>query len=249
MTRQSRIKKIIALWVFAIFSSAVQANWRLLQPGISYQDIAPVYINDWSHIHVFRINPEFYKLSLVQHQGLEHRFPSIENYATHAKAPLAINGGFFDDNLHPLGLRISEYRQLNGFRNISWWSVFYIQNKKPHIQSARQFQMNKNIEFAVQSGPRLLIDHHIPKLRPGYAERTALCILPNHEIAIVITQYYPVNLQQLARILQAAPLNCEQAMNLDGGSSTQFFAKFPQLFLHMPGLVSVSDAITVIPRS
>ncbi|NBX84426.1 MAG: phosphodiester glycosidase family protein [Gammaproteobacteria bacterium] len=249
MTRQSRIKKIIALWMFAIFSSTVQANWRLLQPGISYQDIAPIYINDWSHIHVFRINPEFYKLSLIQHQGLEHRFPSIENYAAHAKAPLAINGGFFDDNLHPLGLRISDYRQLNGFRNISWWSIFYIQNKKPHIQSARQFQMNKNIEFAVQSGPRLLIDHHIPKLRPGYAERTALCILPNHEIAIVITQYYPVNLKQLARILQAAPLNCEQAMNLDGGSSTQFFAKFPQLFLHMPGLVSVSDAITVIPRS
>lgn len=249
MTRQSRFKKIIALLLLVFCSHSIHAHWRLLQPGISYQDLAPIYINDWAHIHVFRVNPEFFKLSLIQHQRTEHRFPSIENYANFNKSPLTINGGFFDDNLHPLGLRISDYHVLNPFKKISWWAVFYIKNKKPYIQSSRQFQMNRAIEFGIQSGPRLLIDHHIPQLRPGYAERTALCILPDHEIAIIITQYYPISLKQLARILQAEPLNCEQAINLDGGSSTQFFAKFPKLFLHMPGLVSVSDAITVIPRS
>lgn len=248
MNRQSIFKKFIALLALGI-SHLSYAQWKMLEPGIEYQDLAPIYIKDWSHIHIFKINLSQQQLKLINYQDIQVPYPSIRQYAEHAHANLAINGGFFDQKQHPLGLRISQFKNTNGFKNISWWGVFYIQNQKAHIASARQFSTKQNIEFAIQAGPRLIIDKNIPSLRPGYAERTALCVLPSQELAIIVTQYFPMTLSQLAHILSQSPLNCQSALNLDGGSSTQFYAKFPGFFLQMPGLSSVSDAITVLPRS
>ncbi len=248
MNRQSIFHKFIALLAM-ILANLSFAQWKTVAPGIDYQDLAPFYIKDWSHIHVFKIDLNEHQLKLISHKNLELKFPSIEQYAVSEKAPLAINGGFFDEDQKPLGLRISQFKHSNSFKNISWWGVFYIKNKQARISSARQFSTQQNIEFAIQAGPRLIIDKHIPSLRPGYAERTALCVISDHEMAIVITQYFPITLSQLAHTLIDQPLNCRNALNLDGGSSTQFFAKFSGFFLHMPGLAAVSDAIVVIPRS
>lgn len=248
MNRQSIFKNLIALLAI-LMAKMCFAQWKTLEPGLEYQDLAPIYLNEWSHIHVFKVNLSQHQLKLISHHDVNVKFPTIEHYAKHVNAPLAFNGGFFDQKDQPLGLRISNFNHTNAFKNISWWGVFYIQNQKAHIASARQFSTKQNIEFAIQAGPRLIVDNHIPSLRPGYAERTALCVLNENEIAIIITQYFPTTLSQLAHLIKEEPLQCQSALNLDGGSSTQFFAKFPGFFLHMPGLASVSDSIVVLPRS
>ena len=247
MNRQSIFIKFIALFTIFFINSCF-AQWKNVAPGIAYQDLAPFYLKKWSHIHTFKIDLNLQKLKLVRHNDLEQKFPSIEQYAESNQAPLAINGGFFDNNQKPLGLRVSDYKISNTFKSISWWGVFSIKNLSAAITSARLFQSNKEIEFAIQAGPRLVINRHIPSLRPGYAERTALCVISPHEIAIIITQYFPISLSQLAKLLIDQSLNCQDALNLDGGSSTQLFAKFSNFFIHMPGLASVSDAIVVLPR-
>ena len=253
MNSQSRFKIFIALlaaitigWCLPMVA---QAAWKTLGPGIMYQDLSPIYIRDWSHIHVFKVDPSLSTFELVQQKQIEKTFPSIIQYANYKKTNLAFNGGFFDSQLLPLGLRISNYKILNRFKKISWWSVFYIENKHPHIVYGKEFNYHSGMEFALQSGPRLVIHGKIPHLKPGLAERTALCILPNHEIAVIITQYFPMTLTQLGKWLTDEPLQCIEAINLDGGSSTQLFAKFSGFYLHMTGLASVSDAITVMPRS
>ncbi len=247
MNTQSRILTFIAL--LAMYTLPAQADWQTISPGVAYQDLSPFYIKDWSHIHVFKIDLNKQKFQLVLQQQVELTFPSIAQYAQYQKAPLLFNGGFFDKKQHPLGLRISNYKKLNPYKHISWWSVFYIKNNQAHITHSNQFHLVDRTEFAVQAGPRLIDHGKIPSLKPGYAERTALCILPNQEVAVIITQYFPMTLHQLARMLSDKPLQCQQAMNLDGGSSTQFFAKFSNFYLHMPGLSSVSDVIAVSPRS
>jgi uncharacterized protein YigE (DUF2233 family) len=249
MNTQSKFITFIAL-LCTCFVSVVRADdsWQQLQAGLMYQDIAPLYLRDWSHIHIFKVDPKQYTFELIQKKETGKTFPTINQYADIKKAKLTFNAGFFDAKLLPLGLRISNFKKLNNFKNISWWGVFYIQNHQAHIASAKTFSTSNNIEFAIQCGPRLLVNGHKPSLKAGYAERTALCILPNQEVAVVITQYLPMTLPQLAQMLGDAPLHCQNAINLDGGSSTQFLASFPGLHLHMPGLASVSDAISVIPR-
>jgi uncharacterized protein YigE (DUF2233 family) len=250
MNTQGRLHIFIALLTIVMSPLILaESSWKNLRFGLAYQDLAPAPIHDWSHIHVFKIDLKHYRFELVQHHQTEHHFPTMHQYAEHQHAPLTFNGGFFDKKQQPLGLRISNHHQLNPFKNISWWGVFYIEHGRPYIKSARNFHQQKSMEFAIQSGPRLLVNGHIPSLHHGYAERTALCILPNHEVAVIITQYYPADLTHLAQILKKAPLHCQNAINLDGGSSTQFFAKFSGFYRYMSGITSVSDAITVIPRS
>lgn len=247
MKRQSIIHFFI-LWLNLLVLPHAHAEWKTLAPGVSYQDLAPPILHDLSHLHVFKIDLKRYELKLIPKHATERSLPSIYQYAAIEHANLAFNGGFFDEKQQPLGLRISKFQRLNPFKNITWWGVFTIQNQIAQIQAAKAFQPNAKIEFAIQSGPRLLIDGKSPHLHPGFAERTALCVLPHHEMAIVISQYFPLTLQQLADILKAPPLECQNALNLDGGSSTQFIAKFPGFYRHMPGLASVADAIAVIKR-
>ena len=244
---QSLFRYFITLLVF-FFHSNIFAGWKKITSGIEYQDMAPHYLSDWSHIHLFKIKVREHEFKLINHQQIGLRLPSIEQYAKHQQAAFAFNAGFFDTRHQPLGLRVSESKLSNPFKNISWWGVFRIQDQQASIQSAKNFKQYPLPEFAIQSGPRLIIDNHIPSLHPGYAERTALCVISPGEVAVIITQNFPMTLKQLAITLQGPPLYCQNALNLDGGSSTQFFAKFPHLFLHMPGLVSVSDAIIVSPR-
>jgi uncharacterized protein YigE (DUF2233 family) len=249
MNTQSIFKIFIALFGLFFLSLANASTWQALKPGIMYQDISPIYIRDWSHIHVFKIDPKLFSFELIEKKQTEKMFPTINQYAEIKNANLTFNAGFFDANLSPLGLRISHYKKINNFKNISWWGVFYIKNQRPYISSAKQFSLSKDIEFAVQSGPRLIANGKTISVKGGYAERTALCILPNHEIAVVITQYFPMTLSQLGQMLSTESLACQDAINLDGGSSTQFSAKFSGFHLHMPGLAAVSDAIAVVPRS
>lgn len=247
MKRHSRIVVFI-IHCLVLASPTSFATWKPLEPGIEYQDLAPKLLHEWSHLHAFKIDPKRYTLKLIQQAQTEKTFPSIIQYATSDQGKLTFNGGFFDDKLHPLGLRISNFQTLNLMKPISWWGVFYLQHQTAKIQAAKAFHPRKDIEFAVQSGPRLLIAGRSPRLHPGFAERTALCILPNHEIVVVITQYFPLSLQQLADVLKSPSLGCQDALNLDGGSSTQFLARFSGFYRHMPGLASVADAITVIQR-
>ena len=247
MTWQSLFSYFFACCVF-FFNANLFAAWQTIAPGMKYQDMAPHYLSDWPHIHVFKVKIRAYEFKLLMQQELGQRFPSIQQYAEYQHAPLAFNGGFFDSRHRPLGLRISASKQLNPFKPISWWGVFQIKHQQASILSANNIKARDHVEFAIQSGPRLIVDKHIPALRPGYAERTALCVLKPDEVAVIITQNFPMTLKQLAMTLQGAPLYCDNAINLDGGSSTQFFAKFSDLFLHMPGLVSVSDAIIVSAR-
>jgi uncharacterized protein YigE (DUF2233 family) len=229
---------------FPKYSWAVN-EWRTLAPGIEYQDLEAALFTPWSHVHAFRINLSDNELSLVTAKELAREYASIEEYAKFSKALVAINGGFFDKNYKPLGLRIDNKRQQNPLKNISWWGVFYIKNQKAHLSSAAQYRPDEAIEFAIQSGPRLLVNQRIPTLKPGRAERSALGITFDGRVIVLITDNLPLTTTELAQLMKAPPLSCENALNLDGGSSSQLHAQLNSFQLDVYGFSNVSDAVIV----
>ncbi|MBY0377147.1 MAG: phosphodiester glycosidase family protein [Gammaproteobacteria bacterium] len=233
------------LLLFFINYSCAASNWRTLVPGIEYQDLDGSFLTPWSHVHVFRINLKNNELSLVTAKDLAREHASIEEYSEFSKALLAINGGFFDNHYKPLGLRIYHKRQQSPAKNISWWGIFYIKNQKPHLTSASQYSPDRQIEFAIQSGPRLLINNRIPALKPGRAERSALGITHDGRVIILVTDNMPLSTTELAQLMKAQPLNCENALNLDGGSSSQLRAHLGTFQLDVHGFSNVSDAVIV----
>lgn len=242
------IIKFMLIFVLSCMSILNQANaWHKIAPGIEYQDISNNTIINLTntHIHAFKIDLKHNKFDIALASNLNDQPAFVDNFAKKYSAVIAINGGFFDKSYHPLGLRISNNKQYNSIKNISWWGVFYIIHNKPQISQVNNFNKNQDISFAVQSGPRLIINNNIPKLKPGYAERTALGITKNGKVIIVVTQNTPITTTELAKLMQSAPLECENALNLDGGSSSQLFVNLLNFHLNVSGFSEISDAIIV----
>lgn len=237
----------VFLWILA--TQAFANDWRELAPGIEYQDLNSNLVIPWSHVHVFRIDLKKNKLDLIMANDLSLHNASVDAFAHHSKALITINGGFFDQNYHPLGLRIGNQQQHSPLKRISWWGVFYVKNQKPHISTVRQYTNDNQVDFAVQSGPRLLVNAKIPSLKTGYAERSALGITPDDHVIILVTNNFPMTTTALAQLLKAPPLNCENALNLDGGSSTQLNANMGLFQINVHGFSNVSDAIVVKNRN
>nr|WP_045100582.1 phosphodiester glycosidase family protein [Legionella micdadei] len=223
-------------------------DWRTLAPGIEYQDLDGNFLTPWSHIHAFRIDLKENELSLISAKDLSRDHASVDEYAQHSNALLAINGGFFDNNYKPLGLRIYNNHQHSPPKHISWWGIFYIKNQRAYLTNISQYHPSSQIDFAIQSGPRLLINNRIPPLKPGRAERSALCITHDGHVIILVTDNLPLSTTELAQIMKAQPLSCENALNLDGGSSSQLRANVGSFQLEVHGFSNVSDAVIVRPR-
>lgn len=230
---------------FVPFQSHAEGNWQKLSPGIEYQDLAGGILAPWSHVYVFRVDLKKNKLGLVNAKNLSLKYASVNQFAEHSKALLSINGGFFDHKFNPLGLRITNGKLENPLKRISWWGVFFIKNNKAYISSLRQFQYDNDIDFAIQSGPRLLVNRKIPSLKPGIAERSALGITADGKIILLVTTNAAMTTNKLAHLLRSPPLSCMDAINLDGGSSSQLYAHIGSFLLNAHGFSNVSDAIIV----
>lgn len=232
-----------------VFHFALAAHhWRTIAPGIEYLDISYHKLTPWSRVHAFRINLKQNHLSLSLAQDLHKPFAAADQYARFSRALIAINGGFFDNNYRPLGLRIRDKQQISPVKSISWWGILTISNDEARLTNARGFRPSDQIDFAIQSGPRLIVDGRIPSLKPGRAERTALGITRDGDLIIVVTEHTPMMTTQLAKLMKSPPLNCVQALNLDGGNSSQLFAKMPGFNLTVHGFSNVSDAVIVKPK-
>jgi uncharacterized protein YigE (DUF2233 family) len=237
-----------SLFLFLFFSSKLSADpWKEVAPGIDYYDAGPSLSSPWSHVHVFRIDLKQNQLDLIMAKSFSQPNASAGEFAQHSDALLSINGGFFDRNYHSLGLRMSHQQQYNPLKQISWWGVFYLKNNKPYISSVRQYH-HEHVDFAVQSGPRLLIHGRIPSLKAGLAERSALGISPEGHVIMLVTESAPMTTTALAELMRRPPLNCQDALNLDGGSSSQLYAHMGSFKINVHGFSNVSDAIIVKPR-
>lgn len=220
-------------------------NWQKLAPGVAYQDLAGGILSPWSHIYAFRIDLQQNKFELVSAKSLGLKNASANQFGEHNQALVSINGGFFDQQFNPLGLRINNKKLENPIKRISWWGVFSIKNNKASISSLSRFVQDNQIDFAIQSGPRLLIKRKIPSLKPGEADRTALGIRADGTVIILVSTNAAMSTEKLARRLKAPPLSCTDAINLDGGSSSQLYAHIGSFLLNVHSFSNVSDAIIV----
>ncbi len=241
------------LIVISQIAIAQPISWQPLAPGFDYATINPSFANlSDGTLHIFRINPKVYQFQIGKTRTANKDYETIREVANHHNAFLAVNGGFFTPQLQPLGLRINNSKVVSPFKSISWWGVFYIAKGIPHIVAARNYHYNKNISFAIQSGPRLINNGQIVPLKPGAAQRSAIGILPNHQVIILVTQNMRITTTQLAKIMQRpvaqGGLGCSYAINLDGGSSTQLYAKMKNFKLDLTSFSMVADTVLVLPQ-
>jgi len=175
--------------VCSLLASANAATvWKKLANGLSYTTIARTAGIPKGAIHAFRINLNYYRLELAFTHNENRPLITVKDLVQKKGAVVGINGGFFNPNLTPLGLRIRNGKIVSPLKRITWWSLFIVKGKKARIISKKYFVPSRKINFAVQSGPRLIINGRIPSLKPGVANRSALGITKSGKIIIAVTQ-------------------------------------------------------------
>ena len=242
---------IASLWCQG--SIAKSHSWQAIALGLDYLQISTPSISTHGRIHAFKISLENYFIDTVLAKDYDKLALPVAKFAHKTASLVTINGGFFSPNYQPLGLRIQHGNIRSPLKNTSWWGIFYIKNHQAHIINPKQYHAHINPDFAIQAGPRLVINGNLPSLKGGYAERSALCIVPTGEVAVIITERAPLTATQFAQILQRplaqGGIGCQDALNLDGGSSSQLYVKLPNFSLSVISFHDITDAITIKPRT
>jgi uncharacterized protein YigE (DUF2233 family) len=158
------------------------------------------------------------------------RIGSIQNLKTftenrNKELLFAMNGGMYSKESAPIGLyiengkRFTRLNKANGPGNFHLMpnGVFYINNgNKAGVTATEHFE-EKDIKFATQSGPMLLIDGEFhPAFNKGSSNlniRNGVGILPNGDVIFAISSV-PVNFYDFAEFFKSK--NCRNALYLDG---------------------------------
>ncbi len=165
-----------------------------------------------------------------------------------------INGGYFEPNLDPVGLLISNERVLHRMQKAKLLSgIFYVRNGRPSLARTREFPGLKGIQQAIQCGP-FLVDEGRPVTgldNRRVAARTFVFCCDTKLWGFGICR--SVTLEDMGDILAQTTIlpghHIIRALNFDGGSSTTFYVRRADQPIFSEGRPVVSNYLIVKPRN
>jgi Phosphodiester glycosidase len=165
-----------------------------------------------------------------------------------------VNGGYFDTEFKPIGLRVADSTAFSPLKRARLISGILLQSDRGiDVVRVGEFSRTKKITAAIQAGPFLVeANKRIRGLNDSQsARRTFAGVATNDRAFLGLCSN--VSLGRLADILATAPMVAEskirRAMNLDGGSSSAFwFAREDGSAFSIAGRKSVRDFVGVVPR-
>jgi uncharacterized protein YigE (DUF2233 family) len=157
-----------------------------------------------------------------------------------------VNASFFDTDGRAMGLAVSEGRLLATGKRVSWGALV-VSGTDARIALGSGIADPLAHRLIVQGLPRLVIGGKIPGLKPQVAERTAVCADGSRVLVVVAGKVESIAFARfLSEPAEKAGLGCSDALNLDGGPSTQLVVRLPALRLSLPGW-GVPNALVAIP--
>jgi Phosphodiester glycosidase len=196
--------------------------------------------------YAFKVDLDVADLRLVPAGGPSSR-RTVQQMVAAYPAVVAINASFFDTEGRAMGLAVDEGRSTGGGRRQSWGALV-VEGRKARITVGAEIGDHLVSRLIVQGIPRLVVGGKVPGLKQQFAERSAVCA-EGSVVTIVVSTKAEAN--AFARFLAGPPdkggLGCVDALNLDGGPSTQLVVKLPGLDLSLPGGWGVPNALVATP--
>ena len=252
------LRSTTLLWLLALCACTrapvrEPLHWQTALPGLEYAKAELLVGEDQQPValHLLRLTPRQWQLRVVTPQNMGRQLGSPADFrAALPGAVAAINGGFFDPAYKPLGLLVDNGETLSPLRHVDH-GVFGIAAQQPLLRHARDWKPLPELEFAVECGPRLLVDGQPMTFKPGQARRTALGSDGTGRVVLVVSEGV-LQLQELTTFLQRSERDggpgLSNALNLDGGPSTMLEIDAGLVHVSVPTPVQVPVGIVVLPR-
>jgi uncharacterized protein YigE (DUF2233 family) len=227
--------------------------WQEALPGLTYARAEVLEGADQQPVtlHLLRLEPRSWQLRVVTPEKMGRPLGSPADFrAAIPGAVAAVNGGFFDPAYKPLGLLVDNGQTLSPLRHVDH-GVFGIAAQQPLMRHARDWKELPELEFAVECGPRLLVDGQPLTFKTGKARRTALGLDGHGRVLLVVSEGV-LQLRELANFLRRSEPDggpgIVDALNLDGGPSTMLEIDAGAIHANVPTPVQVPVGIVVSPR-
>jgi len=234
------------------------AEWRVLdgQPsepgdGVPFR----VKVTDGAgnaNLILIVFHPNAFGIRVVSNDGW--RYASVADAAAATDAVAGVNGGYFQADGTPVGLLICDNRTIHKLETAKLLSgVFFVRDGKPGLVRSSRFARIKNVTQAIQCGPFLLEDGRaVTGLNnQRSAPRTFVFTASNSLWGFGICR--SVTLAEMGQILAVPDLlgraSVVSALNLDGGSSTQFWAPSGDDVTSSSTLAVVANYLLLVHRA
>ncbi len=227
-----------------------EAAWRLIADDLEL-GIVPLRSESLFPVQLLLLRTELerYQIRVLRAGQFGKRNLPVHELCSRSGAQVCINASFFDENRTALGLVVSsgiQYRPLHrGGGTLN--GVFRVSRHSVEIIEREETQDVFGVE-AFQSGPLLL--------RSGEAfsgigksgkasRRSGVCIDAEKRLIIfaVGPPFGGISLSNLVELLQHDSVGCVDALNLDGGGSTQLFVSSA-----LPGAAKDFAGVNIVGR-
>jgi len=236
---------------FLIPSWGAAANFRSLESGLEYAQLRPSEQSS-TQLHVLRLDLKKIQVRVLDARDYQKTSMTAPGFAEKSGALAAINANFFDDQHQPLGLVLQNGKLKKNPQKTSWFAALLLQGTQARILKIATKEETQGADEGIQSGPRLVIAGAVPKLKAESSPKSAVGLDRKGRLYVVASEG-GMDIQDLANFLalpeKKGGLGLWNALNLDGGSSTQFFAKVGKFELSIPALNQVPIALGIFRRA
>ncbi len=196
-------------------------------------------------LRLLKVDPAVASVEVLLAEDAGSPSLTAAEFASRFSLAAAWNGGYFDAEGKAMGLLVSKGRTRSPLRRADW-GVFYLDETGPHIVHTRDYREEEGVTAALQCGPRLVVDGKATVLKPQEAVRTAIAVVENSQMLVVVSEEFStLTFEDLAATLIS--LGARDALNLDGGPSSQLWARGPgELTVDQPGGTPVPVSLGVM---
>jgi len=238
---------------------SAQAEWKILstesEPGLAGIEHRHVVLEDTAAGQRVTVDVAVFSAKSTALRVIDN--PDGQSLAAvmkREKYACGVNGGYFDTEFKPIGLRVAESTTFSPLRRARLITGILLQSdRRIDVIRVSEFSRTKKTVAAIQSGPFLVEGNkRIRGLNDAQlARRTFAGIAANDRALLGFCS--DVSLAELANILATAPIvsdsKIRRAMNLDGGSSSAFwFAREDGSTFSIAGRKPVRDFVAVVPK-
>lgn len=244
-----------ALAIVGLFSMQAEGAWELnfsrpaqaLPNGASFSEREAGQAGRAVRIQSVSFSVKQCRLEVINN---EPKRESLEPAFKAAGCFAGVNGGYFHDSFVPVGLMISNARQVHPFERAKLLSgVLVIRGKQAALIRSSEFKPSDQITGALQAGP-FLLDRGVPAAGLNgekVARRTVIACDDEGRWAILLFSH--VSLADTAALLGSSTIfpdmHFKRALNLDGGSSSGLWANVTPKPFYLRGFTTVRNFVGV----
>jgi Phosphodiester glycosidase len=243
---------------FLVLAATAQADWAILssasepgRDGVLHRHVVlqNAVRRESATVDFAIFSAKSCTLRVLQNEG---GADSLGDMMRHEKCLAGVNGGYFDENFAPIGLRIANGQMIVPLQRARLITGALIASSRGvQIVRAREFSGRPGVTAAVQCGP-FLIDGTAPigGLNGSHLARRTFAATTTSSRAL-LGVCSEISLAELSKILAttwfADDLKIERALNLDGGSSSGFwFAQENGSAFSIPEQKPVRDFVGIV---